>query len=169
MGPPIRIVARSENLSPPRTPSSPSRRPAKRLSVFLVSLWSVFPQPQRQMAATGVAVTARPLDRAGDLEAREAAEQGAEHDAHLEPRQTGAEAEMHAMTEPQMRIGLAPHVELHRMREDALVAVRRPLPEQHLVTRPDRLTAELGRPRGGAALGRRRRRPAQHLLDGNRQ
>ena len=69
----------------------------------------------------------------------------------------------------EVRVRVAADVELHRAVEDELVAVGRALPDEHLVARRDGVAAELGGRGRGAPLRRRRRRPAQHLLDRGRQ
>jgi hypothetical protein len=100
-----------------------------------------------------VAIAARPFDVADKLEIGESAEQIVEDHAHLEPSEVTAEAEVHAVTEGEVRIRVARHVERHGPREDTLVTIGGPLPEQHLVARPNGVAAQLRRARGRPALG----------------
>ena len=76
---------------------------------------------------------------------------------------------MRAAAEPQMRVGIAADVELVGAVERGVVAVRRALPDEHLVAGFDRVPGEGGVDRRGAALGRRRARPAHDFLNGRRQ
>src|SRR5262245_14633322 len=97
-----------------------------------------------QLPDAGVSVAARPLDGSGGLVAGEGGEGRPEHDAHLEPRQIRAEAEVHAVAEGEMRVRLAPDVELHGALEDELIAVRRALPIEDLVAGLDGVAVDFG-------------------------
>ena len=100
---------------------------------------------------------------------REPAEQLLEQHPQLEAGQVRAEAVVHALPEAQVRIRLSRHVEDVRVGERQRVAVRRALPDLHLLPGLDPTSAELHVARRGPALGWRRRGPAHHLLDRRRQ
>jgi hypothetical protein len=75
---------------------------------------------------------------------------------------------VHALSEAEVRVRIAADVELERVREDRLVAVRGHLPERELVARAQPLAGELGVARERAALVHRGRGPAHDLLDRHR-
>ena len=81
----------------------------------------------------------------------------------------GAQAEVRAVTEHQVRVGLAADVEPVRVAEDGLVPVGRGERDHDLVPRPNGLPAELAVLGGGPAERHHRRPPAQHLVDRDRQ
>ena len=114
-------------------------------------------------------VAARPLDRAGQLDLADACAQLVEHDADLEAREVRAEAVVHAVTEPEVRIRVAVQVEAERIVEHELVAVRGRFPEHDLVAGADGLAEEIEVAGRGAAVVRGGMRPAHDLLDAARR
>src|SRR3979490_1627134 len=104
------------------------------------------------MPDAGVAGAYGPLHRLDPLHRREAAEQLLEQHAKLEPRQVGAKAVVHALTEAQVWIGFTREVERIRDLDHRTVAVRRHLPHQYLLTGRDMVPAKRNRLRRGAPL-----------------
>ncbi|MFT3801018.1 MAG: hypothetical protein QM766_07340 [Burkholderiaceae bacterium] len=111
----------------------------------------------------------RAHDRPADLDVRQARQQFGEEHAGFEPGQVGAQAEVSAVAERQMPVGLAGDVELVGTLEHRLVAVGRGEADQDLVAGADLAAAQLGIGRRGAPELDDRRREAQHLLDRRRQ
>ena len=89
-----------------------------------------------------------------------------ERDADFEAGQVGTEAEVDAMTEREVRVGITAQLERVRVRETAGVPVGGSLPDHDLLARPDHVTTELARGGRRPPFGRRRCRPAEDLLDG---
>ena len=79
----------------------------------------------------------RPLRRTGQLERRHSAEHLFERDPDLQAGQVGAQAEVDAVPERQVRVGIAAEGEAVRVGEAPLVAVGRALPHHHLLSRRD--------------------------------
>src|SRR5947207_8718208 len=127
---------------------------------------SAVAQADRHVPDAGMAIAARPLDGRRQLIGREPPQHLLEHDAHLQAGEVGAETEVHAVAEGEVRVGVAADVEVHRPGKHRLVAVRRGLPEQDLVARLDRVTAERRLASGRSTLRRRRGSPTQHLFHG---
>ena len=71
---------------------------------------------------------------------------------------------MNALTEAQVRVGFAAHIEVIGADEGRLVPVGRALPHQYLVAGMYPVTAQRHLAGRRPPLGRRRRRPAHHLL-----
>ena len=111
------------------------------------------------------AVVRYPGDVAGALDAHLPSDEQLQHDADLEAGEAGAEAEVGAPAETEMRIRRAADVEPERLGEHRLVAVGRHLPERDLVTGGDADTRQRHRAAGRAPLVDRRCRPAHDLLD----
>ena len=122
-----------------------------------------------QVPDTGVPVAARPLDRLDHPHRREPGQQLLEQHPQLQPGQVGTQAVVHALTETQVRIGLSGDVEdvgivehrASRLAEPSQICTFSPAAIWH--------AAQLDVARRGAALRRRRRGPAHHLLDRGRQ
>jgi hypothetical protein len=80
----------------------------------------------------------------------------------------GAETEVRAVAEHEVRVRVAADVEAVGIGEDFVVTVSRGERDDHLVTGPDELAADLAIVCGRAAEGHHRRPPAEHLLDRGR-
>src|SRR5262245_34441213 len=106
------------------------------------------------------AVLPRPHRGPGELERGIAREELLEHHAHLQAGQVRAQAVVDALSEAEMEVRIAPDVEAERLREDALVAVRRHFPERELLAGPDLLAVEFDVTGRGAPLVDRTPRPA---------
>src|SRR6185369_11080544 len=123
----------------------------------------------RQVPKARMLVAPGPFRPAVELDRRETRDQLLVQDAELEPREVRSQTEVHAVPEAQMRVRLARRAEDPGVAEDALVAVRRSLPEDDLVARRDRLPRQQGGARRRPPVVCRRARPADHLLDGARE
>ena len=88
-----------------------------------------------------------------------------EETVHLHAGQCGAQAEVHAVAEGQVLVGIATDVEAHRIGEDVLVAVGRDIAQQYRLALGDLHTAHLGVGLGGAHELLDRHDAADHLLD----
>src|SRR3984885_14794658 len=101
-----------------------------------------------------------------ELDVRHAIEQNLEEDLRLEPRQMGAETEMRALAEPEMRVAGAGHRKLPGIGEFAFVTVGRSKIEHDLVAGPHRITGNFSVRKRGAPHLHHRRHPPDHLFHG---
>ena len=105
------------------------------------------------------------LRRARELEPGHPAGQRGEHDAHLQPGDVRAQAQVRpAAAEGQVPVGGAADVECVWRLELGLIPVSRHIPEHHLVAGLDARAAQLGAGRRGAPHEVGRAGPPQHLL-----
>src|SRR5450631_4606263 len=91
-------------------------------------------QLEWQMLQRVVQVRTLPARRPGELDHRESVEELDEEDAPLEPGEVDTETEMLSDPKRQLRIRVASNIELVRVSEDLLVAVRRRVDHRDLVT-----------------------------------
>ena len=91
--------------------------------------------------------------------------EGAEEQAQLEAGQVGADAEVGALPEGEVRVGVAADVEAERVVEHGLVAVGRRVGEHHPVARLHRLLADVVVGEDAPEHVVERRHPADDLLD----
>src|SRR3984957_12140066 len=82
--------------------------------------------------------------KALELDVRDPLEQNLEKDLRLEPRQMGAETEMGALAEPEMRVAGPGHRELRGIGKFALVPIGRGKIEHDLVAGLHRMTGDFG-------------------------
>ena len=82
------------------------------------------------------------LDRHLDLVVGDATVNFLERDAHLEPGESSAQAEMRPVSEGEMPLRAAQNVEAIRIGELTLVTVRRPAEQGHLLAFGDRLPVQ---------------------------
>src|SRR2546426_6966200 len=106
-------------------------------------------------------VRAQALDRPGQLDVRQAAQQLLEHDLDLQAGQVGAQAEVMPDAKGEVVVRRAADVETVGVREDLLVAGGRAIPDGQLVALADRLGPPLrgARRRAPGGPGRRDPRP----------
>src|SRR3984885_10253625 len=116
------------------------------------------------MADTGVPVAARPLRRRGKSERLDRLEDFFQDHADLEAGQVRAEAEVDAVAEGQVRVGVALYEERVRFVEAPRIPVGRALPDYDLLPGADARATQLAPGGRGPALGGRRCRPTQDLL-----
>src|SRR5690606_8558857 len=109
----------------------------------LLLSWTAVVEGDGEPADAGVPVAAGPLHGLGHAAGREAGEQLREDGADREPGEARAEAEVDALTEPEVGVGGAGDVEDVRIGALRPGPVGRPLPDQHLVAGADPLPAEL--------------------------
>jgi hypothetical protein len=123
--------------------------------------------PDREIPQPVGEVRPDPARRAGQLEPLYPPGQRAEHDAHLQPGQVNAEAQVRtAAAETEMPVGGAADIEDIRAGELGFVPVTRDVPEHHLVAGPDRRAAQFGVRGRRAAHEVRRAGPPEHLIGG---
>jgi hypothetical protein len=121
------------------------------------------------VAHARVLVAACPLDRSGKCDVVEAVEERIEQHADLQTGEAGPEAKMVAMAEGHVGIRGATGVEAKGIREHLIITIGGRPPQGDLVAGTDRFVADLNVARGSAAVVRRRRGPAQDLLDSRRE
>jgi hypothetical protein len=122
------------------------------------------PIPDRHVLHAAHQVGADPLRRARELRVLDALEQLREQDAQLEPRQRGAQAEVLADAEGEVRVRGAVDAEGVRIGEHLFVAVRGGVEHRHRLALRDALAAQRVVGGGGAREVDHRRGPAQDLL-----
>ena len=88
-------------------------------------------------------ITASPFDGPDNLHRTKPGEQLLEQHAQFQPSQIGAQAIVHTLAKPQVRIGFSGDIELIGAVEHAVIAIRRAFPDLYLLSRRDRLSAEL--------------------------
>ena len=88
------------------------------------------------------------------------------HDAEFEPGKVGAEAEVLADAESQMRIRMPSDIELERKIKDFLIAIRRWIEKAGGLSRRDSLPAYFGIGGSGPRELNSGRGPSQDLFDG---
>src|ERR1700677_2918151 len=111
-------------------------------------------QSQGQVADARMTVAARPLHGRGKRVRVDRVKDLFERHANLETGQVRAEAEVRAVTEGKVRVGLTPQEEGVRLVEAPRVPVRRTLPHHHLLSGADAFAAELAGSGRRPALGR---------------
>src|SRR3954447_4594199 len=152
--------------SAPITSEDAASAPQPRASISTQSLGrlsAVEPYGQRLELVDEGGFRERRLAR--DRHRRVARERLGDQHPQLEPRQRGAEAEVPAARAERLMLGIALYVEAVRILVARLVAVRRRVPNHHLLALADRLAVQLGVARRRAAEVRERREHPQRLLD----